>query len=224
MKNIFAVRLWRMSLALALIGVLAGGSCEVSDLPELELEGAKVQLLEYWNNAKNQLGDYFEDGKAKLSDYLDRLKNYDKVDGALPSRTEVRSHYRSSVEMSFRVRGNIVEITVNQPLHQVSRGGRLWAKVGPYIYLFTEETESLLKSYPGVSGVRVITQTSRRKNEVARAFLRRNALNALTWKRAKNISGKARRDGTQRPASLEDLVKWGEDHTEFQYRSEFSGR
>lgn len=221
MKNIFAIRLWRIGLILALTGVLAGSSCEVSDLQEFELEDAKVQLLEYWDDAKNQLGDYFEDGKAKLIEYLDRLKIYEATKGALPSRAEARSHYKSSSDMGFRVRGNIVEITVNQPLHQVRRGGTLWAKVGPYIYLFTEETESLIKSYPGVSGVRVITQTSRRKNEVARAFMRRNELNELTWKRAKNISGKARRDGTKRPSFLEDLVDWGEDHTEFKYSSEF---
>ena len=142
----------------------------------------------------------------------------------VPSEAEARAHYESSWALSFRVSGNVLEITVNQPLQQVRRGGTLWAKVGPYIYLFTEETETLLRDYPGLSGVRVITQTSRRDTEVARAFLRRSQLNELTWKRARNISGKARRDGTRRPTSLEDLVEWGEDHTEFEYSSEFVGR
>ena len=141
----------------------------------------------------------------------------------VPSKAEARAHYESSSALSFRVSGNVLEITVNQPLQQVRRGGTLWAKVGPYIYLFTQETESLLRAYPGLAGVRVITQTSRRDTEVARALLRRNQLNQLTWRRAKNISGKARLDGTKRPSFLEDLVEWGEDHTEFEYSSEFVG-
>ena len=141
----------------------------------------------------------------------------------VPSEAEARAHYESSSALSFRVSGNVLEITVNQPLQQVRRGGTLWAKVGPYIYLFTQETESLLRAYPGLAGVRVITQTSRRDTEVARALLRRNQLNQLTWRRAKNISGKARLDGTKRPSFLEDLVDWGEDHTDFEYSSEFVG-
>jgi len=141
----------------------------------------------------------------------------------VPSEAEARAYYESSSALSFRVSGNVLEITVSQPLQQVRRGGTLWAKVGPYIYLFTEETETLLQAYPGLAGVRVITQTSRRDTEVARAFLRRSQLNELTWKRARNISGKARRDGTRLPTFLEDLVEWGEDHTEFEYSSEFVG-
>ena len=142
----------------------------------------------------------------------------------MPSEAEARARYVSSSALSFHVSGNVLEITVSQPLQEVRRGGSLWAKVGPYIYLFTKETETLLRDYPGLSGVRVITQTSRRDTEVARAFLRRSQLNGLTWKRARNISGKARRDGTRLPTFLEDLVKWGEDHTEFEYSSEFVGR
>ena len=142
----------------------------------------------------------------------------------VPSETQARAHYESSLGLRVRVSGNVVEIAVSQPLQQVRRGGTLWAKVGPYIYLFTEETESLLQAYPGLAAVRVVTQTSRRDTEVARALLRRDELNELTWKRAKNISGRARLEGTRRPSYLEDLVEWGEDHTEFQYSSEFVGR
>ena len=103
---------------------------------------------------------------------------------------------------------------------QVRRGGTLWAKVGPYIYLFTEETESLLVDFGGLAGVRVVTTTSSR-GEVARAFLRRDAMTDVRWRRAKNIAGRARRDGTERPSLLEELVRWGEDHTEFSYSSRF---
>ena len=146
------------------------------------------------------------------------------ADLPMPSEEQARAHYRSSAGLNFRVSGNLVEITVSQPLQQVRRGGTLWAKVGPYIYLFTGETESLLRAYPGIAGVRVITQTSRRDTEVARAILLSDELNELTWKRARNIAGKARIDGTRRPSFLEDLVEWGEDHTEFAYSSEFVQR
>ena len=73
-----------------------------------------------------------------------------------------------------------------------------------------------------MSGARVITRT-RDDREVARAFLNRGALNELTWRRARNIAGKARTEGTRRPVLLEDLVKWGQDHTEFGYNKDFVG-
>ncbi|HIF06401.1 MAG TPA: hypothetical protein EYQ64_05465 [Gemmatimonadetes bacterium] len=142
-------------------------------------------------------------------------------DLALPTESEAEAHYASSTDLSVRVTGNIVEVSVEQPLAQVRRGGSLWVKVGPYIYLFTEETESLLQSYPGLSGVRVITRTNRSRSEVARAFLHRESLNEITWRRAKNIAGKARTDGTRRPVLLEDLVDWGQEHTDFAYSEEF---
>ena len=66
-----------------------------------------------------------------------------------------------------------------------------------------------------MSGVRVITHTGRNEAEVARAFLHRDSLNEITWKRARNIAGKARTGGTKRPVLLEELVEWGQAHTEF---------
>ncbi len=148
----------------------------------------------------------------------------EEPDLTLPSDSEARGFYGSSSDITVRLSGNVLEILVNQPLQQVRRGGALWAKVGPYIYLFSAETESVLNAYPGLAGVRVITRTSRRDTEVARVFLLRDRLNELTWKRAKNIAGKARLEGTQRPSYLEDLVEWGEDRTEFSYSTEFTGR
>ncbi len=145
----------------------------------------------------------------------------EEVDLALPSESEAEAHYANSSDLSVRLSGNVVEVTVDQPLRQVRRGGSLWAKVGPYIYLFTDETESLLREYPGVSGVRVITRTGRSNAEVARAFLHRDSLNELTWRRARNIAGKARTEGTRRPALLEELVDWGQAHTEFGYSQDF---
>ena len=71
--------------------------------------------------------------------------------------------------------------------------------------------------------MRIITRTGRSNAEVARAFLHRDSLNELTWRRARNIAGRARTGGTQRPVLLEQLVKWGQDHTEFGYNKDFVG-
>ena len=147
----------------------------------------------------------------------------EEPDFTLPSESEAGAHYAKSSDLTVRVSGNVVEVTVEQPLRHVRRGGSLWAKVGPYIYLFTDETEGLLRQYPGLSGVRVITRTGRSNAEVARAFLHRDSLNELTWKRARNIAGKARTEGTRRPVLLEDLVEWGQAHTDFGYNREFVG-
>jgi hypothetical protein len=147
----------------------------------------------------------------------------EEVDLALPSEAEVGEHYATAPDVTVRLSGNVVELTIDQPLRQVRRGGSLWAKVGPYIYLFSNETETLLREYPGVAGVLAITRTGRDETEVARAFLHRDSLNELTWRRARNIAGKARTEGTRRPVLLEELVQWGQDHTEFGYSEEFTG-
>jgi hypothetical protein len=91
--------------------------------------------------------------------------------------------------------------------------------VGPQIFLFSEETQSLFIRYDGLAGVRVISTTG--GVEVARALLLRDTLNDLTWRRALNISGIARRDGSEHPSRIEALVHWGEDHTEYQYNESF---
>jgi hypothetical protein len=123
--------------------------------------------------------------------------------------------------LSVEMNGNVAEVTVSQPAQHLRRGGTLWAKVGPYIVLFSEEAENLFLAYPGLAGIRVITTTNG-GTEVARALLPRDTLNDLTWRRALNIAGLARRDGTRRPTLLENLVRWGEDHTEFSYNPAFT--
>ena len=100
----------------------------------------------------------------------------EEVDLALPSEAEVGEHYASASDVTVRLSGNVVELTVDQPIRQVRRGGSLWAKVGPYVYLFSNETETLLREYPGLAGVRVITRTGRNDAEVAWAFLHRDSL------------------------------------------------
>ncbi len=42
----------------------------------------------------------------------------------------------------------------------------------------------------------------------------RDALSDIQWRRALNIAGRARVNGTQRVTLLQDLVRWGEDQAE----------
>jgi hypothetical protein len=154
---------------------------------------------------------------------LTSLAACDEPDLSVPTDEQAAEYYSAISELTLEMRGNVAEITVVQPGSQLRRGGSLWAKVGPYIYLFSDATQSLLTDYPGLASVRVVTVTSG-GTEVARATLARNRLNELTWRRALNVAGLARRDGSTRITLLEDLVDWGEDHTEFEYNSRYTGR
>jgi hypothetical protein len=145
----------------------------------------------------------------------------EEQDLSVPDASAVEEAYTYGGRLEASMSGNVAEVTVVQPARQLQRGGTLWAKVGPYVLLFSEETQSLFDRYPGLAGVRVITETPD-GTEVARALLTRDALNDLTWRRAQNIAGLARRDGTRRPSLLEDLVRWGEDHTEYNYNPSYS--
>ena len=135
----------------------------------------------------------------------------------------MEAYYTYSGELDVDVAGDAAEIRAVQSAAQLRRGGRLWAKVGPYVLLFSDGTRSLFTDYPGLSAVTVTTVTAGGR-EVARATLRRDALNGLTWRRALNIAGRARRDGTRQVTLLEDLVEWGEEHTEHTYNTDFTGR
>ena len=144
-------------------------------------------------------------------------------DLSLPTAEDVASYYAYEGRLEVNLSGNVAEITVLQDGQQLRRGGTLWAKVGPYVFLFTEATQNLFADYGGLAGVRVIT-TAPGGTEVARALLARDGLNELTWRRALNVAGVARRDGTDRPSRLEALVTWGEDHTEYEYNPRYVGR
>jgi len=141
-------------------------------------------------------------------------------DLTVPTAKEVEEAFTYDGSLSVQMNGNVAEVKVSQPTQHLRRGGTLWAKVGPYVVLFSEECENLFLAYPGLAGIRVITTTTA-GTEVARALLPRDTLNDLTWRRALNIAGLARRDGTKRPTLLENLVRWGEDHTEYSYNPQF---
>lgn len=140
----------------------------------------------------------------------------------LPSAAEVESYYDSESELTAEIDGNVAVIRVEQSARQLREGGRLWAKVGPYIFLFAEETRRLFEDFPGLAGVRVITRVG--GAEVANALLTADELSDVLWRRSLNIAGRARRDGTNRMTLLEDLVEWGEAHTEFTYNERYMRR
>ncbi|HSG09056.1 MAG TPA: hypothetical protein VLA36_11910 [Longimicrobiales bacterium] len=144
-------------------------------------------------------------------------------DLTLPTATEIASHYHYDGPLEANLSGNVAEVVVTQPAAQLRRGGALWARVGPYIVLFTSDTQKLLEDYPGLAAVRVITRVAGGP-EVARALLTRDELTGVLWRRSLNIAGRARLEGTARPALLEDLVRWGEDHTSFEYNARYTGR
>jgi hypothetical protein len=142
-------------------------------------------------------------------------------DRTLPTAEDVVQYYSYQDGLEARVTGNVVEVIAFQPSAQLRRGGTLWAKVGPYILLFTEETHKLMEDHPGVAGVRVVTRL-RDGTEVARALLSRTELTGVLWRRSLNIAGKARLEGTAHPSLLQDLVRWGEEHTVYEYNPRFA--
>jgi hypothetical protein len=134
----------------------------------------------------------------------------------LPTPDDVVAYYPTSGDISVEMDDNVAEVYVQQPQEQLQRGGPLWAKVGPYIFLFSEGTRDLFEDYPTLAGVRVITRAPG-GGEVARALLARDALNRIGWRRALNIAGRARVEGTQRVRAVEELVLWGEEQAAFSY-------
>lgn len=142
----------------------------------------------------------------------------------LPTAEQAKSYYQSVGDLQgVEVNGNVVVVVVHQPSEQLRRGGSLWARVGPYVYLFSEETQQLFNDFNGLAAVRVITETGN-GTTVANALLARDALTDVLWRRSLNIAGQARRDGSERITLLEDLIKWGEDHTEFEYNQRYVPR
>lgn len=152
------------------------------------------------------------------------LSGCEEPELAVPTAGEVESYYSISTHSTVEMSGNVAVIEVWQPGDQLRRGGPLWARVGPYFYIFTEATRDLLNDFSGLAAVRVITR-SPEGDEVARATLSRDGLNAVTWRRALNVTGRARLGGTERVGLIQDLVEYGEDHTTFEYNEAYtSGR
>lgn len=143
----------------------------------------------------------------------------------LPATAAVDSIYAAggAAPDSVTVQGDVVEVRFHQPAEQLVRGGPLWARVGPYVYLFSPPTQALFAAHPDVAAVRVITMSAP-GTEIARATLSRTTMTAGKWDRSLNLLGYALRDGTARPTRLEALVNWGERQTLYQYNPEFTRR
>lgn len=144
------------------------------------------------------------------------------VSGELPTAEDVVAVYESTREIEAEIVGNVAVLRIEQDPLQLRRGGSLWAKVGPYIFLFSAETRDLFVTYPGLAAIRVITTVG--QSEIANAILVADELTDVLWRRSLNIAGLARRDGTTRLTLLEDLVEWGESHTDFTYNERYTNR
>jgi hypothetical protein len=145
-----------------------------------------------------------------------------RPDHELPPIDEVRALYHEhGVPAEIEYNGNVVELRVVQPYQQLVRGGSLWARVGPYIYLFSPATRAMFERWDGIAAARVITRTAD-DEEVARATLRRNRFSIPEWQRTQNLLGVALRDGTDRPVELQRLVDWGERYTEHRYNQRYA--
>jgi len=140
------------------------------------------------------------------------------ADMSLPATTDLAGRFGPTVDL--RMNGNVVEVSVQQSPDQLRRGGPIWAKAGPYIYLFTPQTQALFDEFGGVAAVRVTT-TDGRDRLVARAMLERAQLNSVTWRRAINVAGKARVEATTRPNTMVDLIEFGEETASFEYSNRY---
>lgn len=156
------------------------------------------------------------------------LAGCDRIGGrdapSMPPTGAVAEVYdRHGMRGTIAIDGGTVEFTAVQDPDQLRRGGTLWARVGPYIYLFTPATREIFDTWDSVEAVRVVTRTPS-DAEVARATLGRNRLSDVLWRRSLNILGRALQEGTERPRILEDLVRWGEQYTDYVYDPEYVPR
>lgn len=135
----------------------------------------------------------------------------------LPSVAEAEAAYGDGAEVE--IRGNLLRVTVSMP-EGFERGGSLWARSGPYFYLFSTATRDLFLAYPDLAAVEVAAETAEGQ-EVARARLLRSGLNEITWTRAIAYAAQAQTEGTASPRHVDRLVRWAEDRTEFEYNPEY---
>jgi hypothetical protein len=137
----------------------------------------------------------------------------------LPDPEEAAARYGG--ETDAEIRGNLLEVRVTMA-EALLRGGRIWARSGPYFFLFSPPTQDLFAEYPDLVAIRMVTLAPTGE-EIARAELRRDQLSPVRWREALFRSAIAQRDGTERPRTLEELANFGEDNTEYSYNPEYVG-
>jgi hypothetical protein len=123
--------------------------------------------------------------------------------------------------VEVEITGNVARVSLVVDPAPFAGGGDLWAKgfALPLPLLAGDEGRPRCP-FPGLGGVRVVT-VHPGGDVMAEALLSRGTLNDYTWRRALNVAAQARRDATERPGRMRDLVQWGEDHTEFEYNPRY---
>jgi hypothetical protein len=139
----------------------------------------------------------------------------------MPDSTTVAGFYKEHENIiDVAIDGNVVDLRVQQPVRQLLRGGALWARVGPFIYLLSPGTEQLFQKESAVAAVRVTTVLPDGE-KVAWAQLKRDTLSDYGWKKAINLLARALRPGATQPRDLEELRIWGEQQTTYWYNPDF---
>ena len=137
-----------------------------------------------------------------------------------PDASDVWAYYEYGGNLAVEMSGNVAHVTVEIDREEYRMGGRVWAMASPYIFLFSPATQQAFRDYSGLGGVRVIV-VYREGGVLAQALLERTEFNDITWPRALNVAGYARTQGTESPGYMRDLIRFGEEHTDFRYNREF---
>lgn len=142
----------------------------------------------------------------------------------MPDVATVEGYFRELRNiLQVSVNGNLVELEVQQPVRQILRGGALWARVGPYVYLLSPGVQQLFEEQRAVAAVQVTTVLPDGER-VARTTLKRDELSEINWKRAHSLLGHALQPGNEQPRRLEELRIWGEQHTDYWYNPDYVDR
>lgn len=151
----------------------------------------------------------------------DRIPVPDQEGEPPPAASDLEGYYSfPSGDVTVGMSGNVAQITITVDPEPFRRGGDLWAKSLPYLFIFSPGTRDAFDEHPGLGGVRVLVNHPS-GNVMAQARLARQELTARDWREALNIAGEARREGTDRPGLMSTLVQWGEEHTEFEYNPQY---
>jgi len=137
-----------------------------------------------------------------------------------PSADEVAAYYRAAGDFTVEMSGNVAQVTAVIDQDAYLMGGELWARASPYIFLFSSATQTAMSEHPGLGGIRMIVRY-RDGSMVAQAMLDRTTMPAGRWPQALSVAARARSEGSERPGFMRDLVRWGEDHTHFEYNPEY---
>ncbi|TVP54708.1 MAG: hypothetical protein EA351_12640 [Gemmatimonadales bacterium] len=151
----------------------------------------------------------------------DAVQLPDRTEHPPPAASELEGYYSfPSGSLEFGMSGNVAQLAVTVDPDPFYRGGDLWAKSLPYLFIFSQGTRDALDEHEGLGGIRVRVLHPG-GDVMAEALLRRGDMTQRDWREALSIAGLARREGTERPGRMVALVRWGEDHTEFEYNPEY---